>query len=101
MDSFCANRLLMTAPDALAIDGDHLAFCHSTHALHPARKAVCEGFRFQQTKHSPKRIMRGYPMRQFEKTLQPLFLGFPVGLHLTPRVGSTNHPTNGNNNDVD
>lgn len=87
---------VMRAPQALAVNGYHFPGRERRHRLHPLHKAALERLRVQQPKHPSKRVVRRNAVRQLQKPLQPLPLGFPKGFHFHPTFGPTHNRTDGN-----
>jgi hypothetical protein len=96
MNGILTHGFVVAAPRVFAINGDDLALGDPEHACDPPPKASRERLRFEQTEHSPKGIMRRYPIRQVPEAAQPADFGVPIRLDFTPRVRPTNYGTDGN-----
>src|SRR3954452_17500662 len=89
------------APDGLAVDRHHLALDLARQRLCPTREAALERIRIDQHEDSPERIVRGDPVRQGQKGLQPYLLAAPVKLDVLPAFRASDDRTHRDHENVD
>lgn len=77
-------------PQLFAIDGDYL----------PANKAGLELLRVQAGKQLRKGVVRRDAIGQLQKRPKPFKPGFAELFHVFPVIGSRNHRTNGNDQNI-
>src|SRR5579859_4916032 len=92
--------LVMTAPNALAVNGNDLSALHPKDPFHPGCKALLKDFCLQQAKNSSERVMRGYPTFKFQKLPQPTLFAFTKFLNVFPTFCPAQHRADGDYDDV-
>jgi len=99
LDRGLAHATIMGTASGLPIDGDLLRGQDRGDRLHPREKTRLKLLWVQTREDAPKGIMRGYPVGQLQKCLQPHSLSVPELLDIHPRIRSTNDGTerNGDN----
>lgn len=85
------------APAGLAVDTDHFILVQRRqHGTHPASERRPKLLGINGGKQSPKRVMRGDPMREPQILSQPSELRLAPGFNLDKVIGPREHRTHGN-----
>jgi hypothetical protein len=91
---------LARAAQLLPIDANHLTLSHRQHALHPTDKTLLKGLSIQQAEYASKRVVRGYPIRQVQKRLQPGLIGFAIRFNVFPVIAHRNNSQDRDHDDA-
>ncbi len=69
--------------------------------MDPLQKAGFKLLGVDTGKDAPEGVMRGDSIGQFQKALQPSFFGSPEFFDFCPPFGSTDHPAEGDQQDIE
>jgi hypothetical protein len=88
--------LVEAVPQGLAVYGDQRALAGFDQRFYPPHETAFKRLGLQQGKDPPKGVVGGNAMRQRQKSLEPGLLGSPKQRHFRPTVGTADHRTNRN-----
>ena len=101
MKSLFARRPIIGTTRRLPINGHYLAIAKVCNILYPFFEALLKVDGGNQREHPAKGIMRGNPIGQREKGLEPAFFGPAKFSDTDPTIGSADRPTNAHHENVD
>ena len=103
MNGPAAGRGIEATTKHFAIKRDHLSACRPVHLLCPRLEALAESIGIKTGKDVPEDVVAGNAARQFQSqsALEPRFFGRAVAGYRDKILGSAEHRTQGDAQNID